>query len=121
MIWTGTIIAVYLVYHLLNFTIGLVNPEFFASRHRDALGRPDISNMVILNFQNSFISASYIFAMIALALHLTHGTQSLFQTLGLNNDKTFSAVVKVGAITAVILALSYISIPVLVLTGILKG
>ena len=36
MIWTGTIIAVYLVYHLLHFTVQVINPEFSASQHADA-------------------------------------------------------------------------------------
>ena len=121
MIWTGTIIAIYLVYHLLHFTVQVINPEFSASQHADALGRPDVYEMVVRNFQNFSISLVYIFAMIALALHLTHGIQSLFQTLGLNNEKTMPLIIKVGAITAIILSLGYISIPVLVLAGILKG
>ena len=121
MIWTGTIIAIYLVYHLLHFTIQIINPEFSAGQHTDALGRPDVYEMVVRNFRNYFISLVYIFAMIALAFHLTHGIQSLFQTLGLNNEKAMPLIIKVGAITAIILSLGYISIPVLVLAGILKG
>ena len=121
MIWTGTIIAIYLVYHLLHFTVQVINPEFSASQNADALGRSDVYKMVVLNFQNLFISLSYIFAMTALALHLTHGLQSLFQTLGLNNEKTMPLIIKAGAITAIILSLGYISIPVFVLTGVLKG
>jgi succinate dehydrogenase / fumarate reductase, cytochrome b subunit len=121
MIWTGTIIAIYLVYHLLHFTLQVINTEFSASQHADALGRPDVYEMVVRNFQNFFISLIYIFAMTALALHLTHGIQSLFQTFGLNTEKTLPVIIKVGAIAAIILSLGYISIPVLVLTGILKG
>ena len=121
MIWTGTIIGIYLVYHLLNFTVQVINPEFAARQHADALGRPDVYEMVVRNFQNFFISVSYIFAMTALALHLAHGIQSLFQTLGLNSEKTVPLIIKAGAITAIILSLGYISIPVLVLTGVLKG
>jgi succinate dehydrogenase / fumarate reductase, cytochrome b subunit len=121
MIWTGTIIAIYLVYHLLHFTAQVINTEFAASSHADTLGRPDVYEMVVRNFQSVFISLVYIFAMTALALHLTHGIQSLFQTLGLNNEKTMPLIIKAGAITAIILALGYISIPVFVLTGILKG
>ena len=85
------------------------------------LGRPDVYEMVVRNFQNFFISLSYILAMIALAFHLTHGIQSLFQTLGLNNEKTMPIIIKAGTITAIILSLGYISIPVLVLAGVLKG
>ena len=121
MIWTGTAIAIYLVYHLLHFTVQVINPEFAAMQHADALGRPDVYEMVVGNFQNFFTSLIYIFAMAALALHLTHGIQSLFQTLGLNNEKTMPPIITAGAITALVLSLLYISIPVLVLAGILKG
>jgi succinate dehydrogenase / fumarate reductase cytochrome b subunit len=99
----------------------VINPEFSASQNADMLGRPDVYGMVVLNFQNLFISLSYILAMSALALHLTHGIQSLFQTLGLNNENAMPLIIKAGAITAIILSLSYISIPVFVLTGVLKG
>jgi len=121
MIWTGTIIAIYLVYHLLHFTVQVINPEFSAIQHADALGRPDVYEMVVRNFQNFSISLVYIFAMTALALHLTHGIQSLFQTLGLNTEKAMPVIIKAGAITAIILSLGYISIPLLVLAGVLKG
>jgi len=121
MIWTGVLIAIYLVYHLLHFTVQVVNPEFSARQHMDALGRPDVYEMVVRSFQNLSISLIYIFAMTVLALHLTHGIQSLFQTLGMNNEKTMPLIIKAGAITAIILSLGYISIPVLVLTGVLKG
>jgi len=120
MIWTGMIIAVYLVYHLFHFTFRVI-PELSASQHLDAQGRPDVYEMVVLSFQHSVISLSYMLAMIALGLHLTHGTQSLFQTLGLNNEKTMPVIIRMGAIAAVILSLSYIAIPVLVLIGVLKG
>jgi len=121
MIWTGTIIAIYLVYHLLHFTVQVINPEFSAIQHADALGRPDVYEMVVRNFQNFSISLVYIFAMTALALHLTHGIQSLFQTLGLHTEKAMPVIIKAGAITAIILSLGYISIPLLVLAGVLKG
>lgn len=121
MIWTGLLIASFLVYHLLHFTIQVINPEISAGVHSDALGRPDVYRMVVMNFRNFFVSSVYIFAMIALVLHLTHGIQSSFQTLGLNNDSTQPVITKAGSFVAYILFIGYISIPIVILIGLLKG
>lgn len=121
MIWTGLIIGGFLIYHLLHFTIQATNPEISAGRNLDMAGRPDVFRMVVLSFQKALISLIYIGAMIALALHLTHGIQSFFQTLGLNNDRTLPVITKSGALAAVIIFLGYIAIPLVILIGILKG
>jgi succinate dehydrogenase / fumarate reductase cytochrome b subunit len=121
MIWTGSIIGVFLVYHLLHFTVQVTNPEISAGRNLDAAGRPDVFHMLVLSFQRAFIASIYVGAMIALALHLVHGIQSFFQTLGLNNDRTFPVIIKSGTFAAVIIFLGYIAIPIIILVGILKG
>ena len=121
MIWTGSIIGFFLIYHLLQFTIQVTNPEISAGRNLDAVGRPDVFHMVVLSFQKSFIAFIYVGAMIALALHLTHGIQSFFQTLGLNNDRTFPVITKSGTLAAVIIFLGYLAIPLIIFIGILKG
>ena len=86
MIWTGLLIFVFLVYHLLHFTMRLTNPDI--SNNIDALGRLDVFKMVVFSFKNFAIAGIYIVAMIILALHLSHGVQSFVQTFGLNSDKT---------------------------------
>jgi len=121
MIWTGLIIAAFLIYHLLHFTFQITNPEISSDRHLDVLGRPDVVKMVVFSFRNFFISSLYIGSMVVLAFHLTHGIQSFFQTSGLNNDRTFPAFTKAGTLAAVILSLGYIAIPVLIVTRIVKG
>jgi len=121
MIWTGVLIGAFLVYHLLHFTAQITNPEISSDRNLDAMGRPDVFKMVVLSFQQVLISLIYCVALIALALHLTHGIQSCFQTVGLNNEKALPLIVKAAMVAAVILFLGYLSIPTVILTGILKG
>jgi succinate dehydrogenase / fumarate reductase cytochrome b subunit len=121
MIWTGLLIAAFLMYHLLHFTIQVINPEASASANMDTTGRPDVLRMVILNFQNLSLDFIYIISMIALFLHLSHGIQSSFQTLGLSSDRTLPGIIKAGAIAAVVLLAGYVSIPILIFIGILKG
>jgi len=111
MIWTGLLIAFYLGYHLLHFTAQVVMPEFSASRNLDALGRPDVFSMVVRSFQSTAVSVVYVTAMAAVGLHLSHGLQSMVQTLGLNNARTQPVVVKIGAAAALALFLGYAAIP----------
>jgi succinate dehydrogenase / fumarate reductase cytochrome b subunit len=77
--------------------------------------------MVILSFNRICIALTYIIAVIGLTLHLSHGIQSTFQTLGLNNDRTLPVISKAGSAAAVIILLGYISIPVIIFLGIMKG
>ncbi len=121
MIWTGSIIGVFLIYHLLQFTLQVTNPEIAAGRNLDAAGRPDVFHMVVFSFQRSLVSFIYVGSMVALGLHLTHGIQSFFQTLGLNNDRTLPALIKFGTFAALILFLGYIAIPLVIFAGIVKG
>jgi len=120
MIWTGIIIAIYVIYHLLHFTIPIIHPELSAVRNIDVSNRPDVFGMVVLNFQRYTVAVIYILAMMAVALHLSHGIQSLFQTLGLNNEETLPIIIRIGFISSIILLLGFLSIPVASLTGILR-
>jgi succinate dehydrogenase / fumarate reductase cytochrome b subunit len=59
-------------------------------------------------------------AMVALFLHLSHGIQSIFQTVGLSNDKVLPTLVKTGTFVAVVLFLGYLTIPATIFLNILK-
>jgi succinate dehydrogenase / fumarate reductase cytochrome b subunit len=120
MIWTGLLIGVFIIYHLLHFTFQVTNPGISAGTHPDALGRPDVFTMVVLSFRHIMISAGYICAMFILGLHFFHAVQSSFQTVGLNSERTFPVIVKGSVVTAVIIFVGYTLFPVTILTGVLK-
>ena len=86
MVLSGLVIFAFIIFHLLNFTFDKIHPEF--TELRDAKGRDDVYSMVILNFRDPWVAGSYVFAMAVLYLHLSHGVSSMFQSLGLNNDRT---------------------------------
>lgn len=121
MIWTGLITGAFLIYHLLHFTIQVIDPAASAGINADAMGRPDVAGMVITGFQNFFIALIYVAAMVALLMHLIHGIQSSFQTMGMNNDRTLPVITKAGSFAAIILFLGYVSIPVIIFLGLMKG
>ena len=120
MIWTGLLIGVFIVYHLLHFTLQVTNPEIAASRHPDAMGRPDVFMMVVLSFRKLAISIVYVGAMIGLGLHLSHSIQSALQTAGLNGERSFPLVVRGGTIAAILIFLGFAAFPVVIFAGILR-
>jgi succinate dehydrogenase / fumarate reductase cytochrome b subunit len=71
----------------------------------------DVYSMVVGSFQHGAIALTYGTAMIVLFLHLFHGIQAFFQTMGWNNDGTITAFVYGGKVAAFILLLGYSSIP----------
>jgi succinate dehydrogenase / fumarate reductase cytochrome b subunit len=115
MIFTGAGILLYVVYHLLHFTLIVTNPQY-AGLH-DALGRHDVYSMVVLGFQNFLISGVYIVAMFSLCYHLTHAFKSLFQTLGLNNQRWEPRLNVLGYLIAIGIFVGYTAIPFAVMTN----
>ncbi len=62
----------------------------------------------------------YLVAMISLFLHLSHGIQSVFQTLGLSNAFLQPRWGVVGKVLSVIFLVGFGSIPAVILVGILS-
>jgi succinate dehydrogenase / fumarate reductase cytochrome b subunit len=63
---------------------------------------------------------AYVVAMIALGFHLWHGVYSMFGSLGLSHPRYTEGVKRLAAAAAVIIALANISVPVAVLTGLVR-
>ena len=116
MIWTGLILLAFIVYHLLQFTVR-ITPDVV--KGVDAKGRYDVFTMVVGSFRHTWISLVYVAAMVTLFLHLSHGIQSFFQTLGLSDDRTLPTYNALGKVVSVIFLVGYCSIPVTILAGIL--
>ncbi len=117
MIWTGAIIVLFVGYHIAHFT-ARVTPGLILGT--DSVGRFDVYSMVIGSFSNGGVVFVYVAAMVALFLHLSHGIQSFFQTLGWNNDCTLPKLNALGKTVAFVLLVGYVSIPVSILAGILS-
>lgn len=117
MIWTGVIILLFIIYHLAHFT-ARVTPGLMLGT--DAAGRFDVYSMVVGSFSRGGVAFVYVVAMIALFLHLFHGIQSFFQTMGWNNDTAMPKISAFGKTVAFVLLVGYVSIPVTILAGILS-
>ena len=58
------------------------------------------------SFGNGLIALAYMFAMLMLFLHLSHGIPSFLQTMGWNNEKTIPAFGTGGKVISAILMLA---------------
>lgn len=111
MIWSGPIIFFYVIYHLLDFTFGNVNPNFEPGR---------VYHNVIASFQHPVVAVFYIVANVCLAFHLYHGIWSMFQSLGLSHPSYTPWIKKASAVFAVVIGVGFCSVPIAVMTGFLK-
>ncbi len=111
MIWSGVLIFAFVVYHVLDLTVGVANPDF-----REG----DVFHNLLVDFGRAAGVAAYLVAMVALAFHLWHGTFSLFESLGQSNRRAIAGTRRFAAILAVVLALGFSSIPLAVLVGLVR-
>ena len=118
MLQSGTVILIFVIIHLLHFTLGVLQPEHFSLV--DVEGRHDVYSMLIRGFENVPYAAGYIVAMCFLGLHLSHAIASLFQTLGINHPRYTSGLQKVSKALGILVALGYLAIPIAVLFGVLQ-
>lgn len=114
MIWSGVLIGCFIVFHILHFT-ARVTPGVVQGV--DALGRYDVFTMVVSAFRSGGMVFVYVVAMAALFLHLSHGIQSFFQTMGWNNDKTQCTIAVLGKAVAFILLAGYVVIPLSIMAS----
>lgn len=118
MIWNGALLGLFILYHLLHFTFRVTNPAL--SHFVDPAGRHDVFAMVAQSFRQPLISLTYTAAMAVLALHLYHGIQSLFQSLGLNSGNIQPMIEGGGKGLAIILAVGFAAIPAALMLRIMQ-
>lgn len=108
MVWSGPIIAFFILFHLLDLTVGVANPDFI---------RGDVYHNVLASFSNPLVAGVYIVANLLLAFHLYHGLWSLFQTFGWDHFRFGWVRRAVAVVFSVLICAGNISIPLAVLTG----
>lgn len=111
----GIVIFLFILYHLAHLTFG----AFYAPGQymHPENGEYQVYNNVVYGFQNPLISGIYLVTMIFLGLHLYHGVWSMFQTLGLNNQKYTGLLRGLAILVAVVVTLGNLSFPIAVMAG----
>jgi len=121
MIVSGLIILSFVIFHILHYTVR-VSEEFqqlppFLLDGREVF---DVYSMVILGFQNYAATAFYVIGITLLCLHLTHGVQSVFQTIGVRSRKSQDLVKIVARLYTVFIFAGFLAVPLAVVFGFLK-
>lgn len=118
MIVSGLVMLAFVVYHLLHFTVRVTNPDIYVPVGDE--GMVDVYIMMVQGFKSALPVIVYLAGMFFLFLHVSHGFQSLFQTLGLSNDKSLPVTETVSKLVGFVLLLGYIAIPLSIVFGFIK-
>ena len=104
--WTGIIVALFVIFHLLDMAWGPANPDFVEG---------DPYHNVITSFERVPVAIVYVISNLALGLHLYHGAWSLFQSMGWVRPwrRQFATVF------AAVIVLANVSFPLAVLFGVI--
>jgi succinate dehydrogenase / fumarate reductase cytochrome b subunit len=117
MIVSGLTILAFIIFHILHFTVRV-------NSHLATLGETDPYGMVIAGFAPGFLTffvvLFYVIAMTLLCSHLSHGVQSMFQTLGLRSRKAQGLIQKISLGYAVVIWAGFISVPLAIFLKIVK-
>ncbi|WP_203928437.1 succinate dehydrogenase cytochrome b subunit [Virgisporangium ochraceum] len=106
--WGGVIIGLFVVYHVLDLTVGTLNPVADPSR-------PYANVVADFAPERWPVTLLYTLAVVALGFHLAHGIDSAVRTLGGRRGAHGFAV----AVSALVCA-GFLSVPFAVLTGVVS-
>lgn len=110
--WGGVLLLVFIVFHIMHFTLGTIRPAgFFAPN--------DVYANVVGSFRVWWVSLFYLLAMIALGAHLYHGAWSSVRTLGIAQPSEDPLHRRASLVLAILLWLAFTAVPVGVLLGVI--
>jgi succinate dehydrogenase / fumarate reductase, cytochrome b subunit len=117
MLATGLAMFVFLLFHILHFTVQVVPNQYFGAMVN---GKADVFNAFVSAFMNPVFLVTYVLAMLFLCMHLAHGVSSAFQSLGWKHPKYDPLIVRLGPLLGVVLFLGFIAPPLATIAGVLK-
>jgi succinate dehydrogenase / fumarate reductase cytochrome b subunit len=109
---SGPILAAFIIYHLLEFTVGVGGTPFTEG---DAYGN------LINGFRVPVVSLFYIISMLLLCLHLRHGIASTVQSLGFHHPRYTPRLKFASTFIATLIFLGFVSIPIAVMAGVIPS
>jgi succinate dehydrogenase / fumarate reductase, cytochrome b subunit len=108
---TGVVILAYLIFHLFDLSWTGTGATF---------QRGHVYENLLESLQRPWVAAVYAIANIGLAIHLFHGTWSMFQSLGLNNPRYNYIRRQVAIGMSLIVGIPNVLFPLLIVTGVVK-
>jgi succinate dehydrogenase / fumarate reductase cytochrome b subunit len=111
MIWSGFLILGFVVYHLLDLTFGVANPDF-----RDG----EVFHNLVVSLGRGAAALFYVAAVAGLGFHLWHGLWSAFQSVGVSNRAFTPGIQRFAAVFATLLTVGFAAVPLAVLFGVVR-
>ena len=109
--WGGPIIALYVIYHLLDLTFGVANP---------AGGTASPYAKVVGGFSHWWITLIYVLAVILVGIHMRHGIWSAAATLGFNKSGRERSLNALAVTVSTLVTVGFVIVPLSVLIGLVK-
>lgn len=109
MIFHGVILLFFIISHLLTFKYGTVYTVTY-----DGVEMRDLHKLIVEVFQQPGFVVGYVFCLILLGAHLSHGTSSVFQSLGLNHPSYTPKIKAIGFLYAFVVTAGFIAQPIYV-------
>lgn len=99
--YTGFLVLIFVIIHLMNF-------------HFVDKTDTTIFNIVAATFEDTVAMMFYIFSMVVVAIHVSHGLWSSFQTLGANHPKYMPGVMILSVVFAMVVGVGFGFLPIYV-------
>ena len=109
--WGGVIIALFVVWHLLDLTFGTVNPAPAGAGAYEKL---------VASFDRPAVTLFYLVAVLALGFHIRHGMWSALQTVGGNSSMRQNSLKALSFVVAAVVTVGFAAVPVAVMTGLVR-
>jgi succinate dehydrogenase / fumarate reductase, cytochrome b subunit len=106
--WGGVILALFIVWHILDLTLGVTNQDYRVDQPY---------HNITADFQVWWVNVIYIVALLMLGLHINHGFWSAAQTLGITSPARDKMLKTIGSILAVVITGGFVMVPLGVMTG----
>jgi succinate dehydrogenase / fumarate reductase cytochrome b subunit len=112
MVWSGPILAFFILYHLAHFTLGATPGNYVHSTE-------NVYNNMVMSFQVPWVLALYVVAVLSLGAHLFHGAWSMFNSLGANHPRYNPFLKRFALVMAVVVTVGFLSVPLAIFAGII--
>jgi succinate dehydrogenase / fumarate reductase cytochrome b subunit len=109
--WGGVILALFIVWHILDLTVGVANQDFKADQPY---------HNIVADFQVWWVNVIYLVAVTMVGIHINHGFWSAAQTLGVNRPTRDKAIKTLGSTLAVVITAGFAMVPIGVMTGLVS-
>jgi len=109
--WGGALILLFLLFHVLHFTVGTVHSSFLEG---------DPYHNVAAGFRNPVVVVLYLIAMAVVGLHLYHGVWSSGRSLGMSPPSPRPLRRSLALVLALLVWLGFSIIPIAVYAGVIR-